>query len=124
MANANACNTPKGSFYGSTRSFSINANDQLTDPKKYNDIILAYKNGALVFLRDVATVEQGAENEKLGALMGERVGSASGAPATPRTAPALIVNIQRQPGANVIAVADAIKALLPIGKPRRRPLST
>ncbi len=116
VANANV-NTPKGSFDGPTRSFSINANDQLTDPKKYNDIILAYKNGAPVFLRDVATVEQGAENEKLGAWMGEREGAAEGgapgAGAHPRVAPALVVNIQRQPGANVIAVADAIKALLP-----------
>ncbi len=96
--NANA-NSPKGTFDGPTRSYSINANDQLRDPKDYEAIVLAYKNGAPVLLRDVATVEPGAENDKLGAWK--------------NLEPALIINVRRQPGANVISVADQVKAILP-----------
>jgi multidrug efflux pump len=92
-------NTPKGNFDGPTRAYTINANDQLTAAAQYEDIIVAYKNGAPVRLADVARVGNGAENVRLAAWMN-------------RT-PAVILNIQRQPGANVIQVVDRIKALLP-----------
>ena len=92
-------NTPKGSFDGATQSFAINANDQLRDPADYLSAIIAYRNGAPVKLSDVASVEIGPENQRLSAWM--------------NLAPALIVNIQRQPGANVIQVVDGIKKLLP-----------
>jgi multidrug efflux pump len=98
IGNANV-NTPKGNFDGPTRAYTINANDQLKSASEYNTIVVAYKNGAPVLLRDVATVVDGAENSKLGAWM--------------NSDPAVIVNIQRQPGANVIQVADSITALLP-----------
>ncbi|MDE1900015.1 MAG: MdtB/MuxB family multidrug efflux RND transporter permease subunit [Alphaproteobacteria bacterium] len=109
IANANA-NAPKGSFDGPLRATTINANDQLTDAAQYGDIILAYNNGAPIRLKDVATIENSAENTKLGAWMG-----VTGAQAvhTGSVTPAIIVNIQRQPGANVIAVVDTIKKLLP-----------
>jgi multidrug efflux pump len=92
-------NTPKGNFDGPSQSFSINANDQIKSPGDYINSVVAYRNGAPVKLSDVATVEQAPENGKLSAWM--------------NATPALIVNIQRQPGANVIAVVDSIKALLP-----------
>jgi multidrug efflux pump len=92
-------NTPKGNFDGPSQSYTINANDQLQSAQGYRDAVIAYKNGAPVHLSDVATVEEAAENTKLGAWMD--------------TTPAIIVNVQRQPGANVIAVVDSIKALLP-----------
>ncbi|MDR3437610.1 MdtB/MuxB family multidrug efflux RND transporter permease subunit [Telmatospirillum sp.] len=92
-------NTPKGNFDGPSRAYTINANDQLKSADEYNHIVVAYKNGAPVLLSDVAKVVAGAENNKLGAWM--------------NSSPAVIVNIQRQPGANVIEVADAITALLP-----------
>ncbi|TXN19695.1 MdtB/MuxB family multidrug efflux RND transporter permease subunit [Methylobacterium sp. WL9] len=92
-------NTPKGNIDGPTQSYTINANDQVRDPTVYSSAIIAYKNGAPVRLSDVATVVDGAENTKLGAWMD-------------RT-PAVILNIQRQPGANVIDTVDKIKALLP-----------
>jgi len=98
IANANV-NTPKGSFDGPTRAYSINSNDQLKSADEYKNIVVAYKNGAPVRLSDVADLVDSAENTKLGAWM--------------NTTPALILNVQRQPGANVIAVVDAIKALLP-----------
>jgi multidrug efflux pump len=98
ISNANV-NTPKGNFDGPTRSYTINANDQLTDPSQYNGIIVAYKNGAPVHLSDVATVTASSENPHLQAWSG--------------TTPAVILNIQRQPGANVIAVVDSIKQMLP-----------
>ncbi|MBY0258655.1 MdtB/MuxB family multidrug efflux RND transporter permease subunit [Methylobacterium sp.] len=92
-------NTPKGTIDGPTQSYAINANDQIRDPKAYDDAIIAYKNGAPVRLSDVADVVNGPENTKLGAWMDET--------------PAVILNIQRQPGANVISTVDKIKALLP-----------
>jgi len=97
ISNANT-NSPKGSFDGPSRSYTINANDQIQDPNDYRNIVVAYKNGAPVFLKDVATVENSAENTKLASWMD--------------TTPAIIVNIQRQPGANVISVADSVKAIL------------
>jgi multidrug efflux pump len=92
-------NTPKGNFDGPAQSFSINANDQVKSASDYVNAVVAFRNGAPVKLSDVATVEQAPENAKLAAWM--------------NATPALIVNIQRQPGANVIAVVDSIKALLP-----------
>ncbi|MFK5595516.1 MdtB/MuxB family multidrug efflux RND transporter permease subunit [Methylobacterium sp. HMF5984] len=92
-------NTPKGTIDGPKQSYAINANDQIQDPKAYDDAIIAYKNGAPVKMSDVADVVQGPENTKLGAWADET--------------PAIILNIQRQPGANVIATVDKIKALLP-----------
>ncbi|MDE2165012.1 MAG: MdtB/MuxB family multidrug efflux RND transporter permease subunit [Alphaproteobacteria bacterium] len=98
IANANV-NAPKGSFDGPSRAYTVNANDQIQDPNAYLNLVVAYKNGAPVHLGDVAHVVSGAENDKLGAWM--------------NTTLAVILNVQRQPGANVIAVVDRIKALLP-----------
>jgi len=92
-------NTAKGNFDGPTRAFTINANDQLKSPEEYKNLVVAYRNGSAVRLKDVATVENAPENMKLGAWMN-------------RT-PALILNIQRQPGANVISVVENIQKLLP-----------
>jgi multidrug efflux pump len=92
-------NGPKGTFDGPTRAYTINTNDQLRSAAEYADIIIAYKNGAPVRLKDVATLLEAPENTKLGAWMN-------------RT-PALIINVQRQPGANVVDVVDEIKAMLP-----------
>uniref|UniRef100_UPI00286C02CE efflux RND transporter permease subunit n=1 Tax=Pseudomonas sp. TaxID=306 RepID=UPI00286C02CE len=98
ITNANV-NTPKGNFDGPARAYTINANDQITDPGIFRDIIVAYRNGAAVRLKDVATVEEGQENNRIAAWV--------------NGTPAVIVNVQRQPGANVIEVVDRIKALLP-----------
>ncbi len=92
-------NTPKGNFDGPSQSFTINANDQIRDPNDYLNSIIAYRNGAPVKLSDVATVDQAPENDKLAAWM--------------NSTGAIIVNIQRQPGANVIEVVDGIEKLLP-----------
>jgi multidrug efflux pump len=92
-------NTPKGNFDGPTRAYTINANDQLTDAEAYKSAVVAYRNGRPVMLTDVATIVQGAENTKLGAWVDG--------------VPAIILNVQRQPGANVIQVVDSIKAILP-----------
>jgi multidrug efflux pump len=98
LANANV-NTPKGNFDGPSRAYTINANDQIRKPSDYNDLVVAYRNGAPVKLSDVARATEGAENTKLAAWM--------------NTDEAVIVNIRRQPGANVIEVVDRIQALLP-----------
>ncbi|GAC1423617.1 MAG: multidrug efflux RND transporter permease subunit MuxB [Burkholderiaceae bacterium] len=98
IGNSNA-NQAKGSFDGPTRAYTIDANDQLRSANEYKSITVAYKNGAPVRLSDVADVIDDAENVRQAAWVNEE--------------PAIIVNIQRQPGANVIAVVDKIKALLP-----------
>ena len=98
LGNANV-NTPKGNFDGPAQATTINANDQITNPADYLNLVIAYRNGSPVLLKDVATVINGAENSKLGAW----------ADATP----AVVLNVQRQPGANVIQVVNNIKALLP-----------
>jgi multidrug efflux pump len=98
LANLNV-NTPKGIIQGPTRSYSINANDQIESADAYADSVVAYRNGAPVLLRDVAEVVEGAENQWVGAW---KDGT-----------PAIILNVQRQPGANVIDVVDRIKAVLP-----------
>jgi multidrug efflux pump len=92
-------NTPKGNFDGPTQATTINANDQISSADQYRDVIVAYRNGGPVKLSDVAKVVSGPENSKLGAWA--------------NTTPAIILNIQRQPGANTIQVVDRIKALLP-----------
>jgi multidrug efflux pump len=98
IANANV-NTPKGNFDGPLRSYTINANDQIGSAVDYGKILVAYKNGSPVRLSDVAQIVDDAENVYLGGWE--------------NTTPAIIVNIQRQPGANVIQVVDQIKKLLP-----------
>ena len=98
ISNANV-NTPKGNFDGPARALTINANDQITDPDTFRDIVVAYRNGAPVRIRDVATVEEGQENNRIAAWA--------------NSVQAVIVNVQRQPGANVIDVVDRIKELLP-----------
>ena len=98
IGNANA-NAAKGSFDGPTRAYSINSNDQLESADDYMNLIVAYKGGAPIRLKDVATAVSGAENTQLGAWM--------------NTTPAVVLNVQRQPGANVIATVDKIKASLP-----------
>jgi multidrug efflux pump len=98
ITGANA-NSAKGSFDGPTRAYTINANDQLITAPDYKNLIVAYANGAPVRLSDVANVVDSAENVKLGAWSGLK--------------PAIILNVQRQPGANVIGTVDAIKARLP-----------
>ena len=92
-------NGPKGTFDGPTRAYTINANDQLKSAAEYGQIVVAYRNAAAVRLSDVATLVAGAENTKLGGWM--------------NTTPALIINVQRQPNANVVDVVDSIKKLLP-----------
>jgi multidrug efflux pump len=98
IASANA-NAAKGSIDGATRAYTINSNDQLLTAKDYGNLIVTFKNGAPVRLSDVATVVESAENIKLGAWANAQ--------------PAIILDVQRQPGANVIATVDAIKQRLP-----------
>jgi multidrug efflux pump len=98
IAQANV-NQAKGSFDGAHQSYTIGANDQLLSSDQYRSLIVAYRNGAPVKLGDVANVVDGVENVNQAAWMNE--------------APAVIVNVQRQPGANIIAVVDRVKNLLP-----------
>lgn len=92
-------NQPKGSFDGPAQASTIDGNDQLKSAEEYHDLIIAYRAGAPIRLGDVAAVVDAAENTRLAAWAG--------------TTPSIILNVQRQPGANVIQVADRIKALLP-----------
>jgi multidrug efflux pump len=92
-------NQAKGNFDGPQQSYQINANDQLLSSQDYKSIVVAYRNNAAVHLSDVANVLDDVENAKLAAWANHD--------------PAVIVNIQRQPGANIIQVVDRIKALLP-----------
>jgi len=92
-------NQPKGNFDGPTRVSMLDANDQLKSPEEYADLILNYEEGATLRLRDVASIIDGAENERLAAWANENQ--------------AVLLNIQRQPGANVIEVVERIQALLP-----------
>lgn len=98
VSNANV-NAPKGNFDGPYEAYTINANDQLLKSEDYKDLIIAYSNGSPLRLSDIAIVSDGVENVKLAAWMNKT--------------PSVIVNIQRQPGSNVIQVADRIKKLLP-----------
>ena len=92
-------NGPKGTLDGPSRAYTINTNDQLKSAVEYSDIVIAYRNNAPVRLRDVATLVESAENTKLGGWMNKTQ--------------ALIVNVQRQPGANVVDVVNRIQALMP-----------
>ena len=98
IASANA-NLPKGSFDGPVRSTTLDANDQLTTVAQYEDLVVTWKNGVPLRVRDVATVMQGPEDRFLAAWAdAER---------------AILISVQRQPDANVIEVADRVRALLP-----------
>ena len=106
IAKANV-NDAKGSFDGPERASTINSNDQLTSADAYAEAIIGYKDGGPLRLRDVADVVEGAENARLAAYVaGEGVGFR----------PAIVLSVQRQPGANVIGVADRVMQLLPVLK--------
>ncbi|MFC3651035.1 efflux RND transporter permease subunit [Dyella humi] len=98
LANVNV-SQPKGNFDGPELDYTINGNDQIQDPKDYLETVVSYQNGAPVYLRDVARVTQSAQNTEQGAWY--------------NTTPAIILNVQRQPGANVIATVDQITRILP-----------
>ena len=90
---------PKGSLDGAHQSYTISANDQITAAEAYRNIVIAYRNGAPVLLRDVADIVDGLENNKVGGWYQGK--------------PAIVVDIQRQPGANVIETVQRIKSELP-----------
>lgn len=98
ISNANV-NSAKGSLDGPTRAITLSANDQMQSVDEYRKLIVAYQNGAPIRLGDVATIEQGAENSWLGAWANQQQ--------------AIVMNVQRQPGANIIDTADGIRTLLP-----------
>ena len=95
----NSVNAAKGNFDGPRQDYQIDANDQLVSSADYRDVVVAYRNGAPVFLKNVARVVDGAENTNQAAWMNDT--------------PAVILNIQRQPGANTITVVKSIQKLLP-----------
>lgn len=97
--NAANTNLPKGNFDGPLRSTMLDANDQIKDPAQYQNLIISYQGEAPVRLNDVATVVEGAEDRFLAAWANQQ--------------PAVLLNIQRQPGSNVIDVADGVRELLP-----------
>ncbi|TBU74134.1 MdtB/MuxB family multidrug efflux RND transporter permease subunit [Phytopseudomonas daroniae] len=99
LVNASNVNQPKGNFDGPTRVSQLDANDQLRSADEYRDLILTYANGGALRLRDVASIVDGAENQRLAAWANRNA--------------AVLVNVQRQPGANVIDVVDRIQTLLP-----------
>ncbi len=92
-------NAAKGNFDGPRQDFQIDANDQLSGSADYKNVVIAYRNGAPILLKDVAKIVDGVENENQAAWMNHT--------------PAVILNIQRQPGANTISVVHSIKAILP-----------
>ncbi|EOY5053940.1 MdtB/MuxB family multidrug efflux RND transporter permease subunit [Serratia marcescens] len=98
ISNANV-NSAKGSLDGPTRSVTLSANDQMKSADDYRQLIVAYQNGAAIRLQDIATIEQGAENTRLAAWANQQQ--------------AIVLNIQRQPGVNVITTADSIREMLP-----------
>ncbi|WP_415755320.1 MdtB/MuxB family multidrug efflux RND transporter permease subunit [Pseudomonas leptonychotis] len=99
LITASNVNQPKGNFDGPTRVSQLDANDQLKSVDEYRELILAYKDGAALRLKDVASIIDGAENQRLAAWANRNE--------------AVLVNVQRQPGANVIDVVDRIQTLLP-----------
>jgi len=118
ITSANA-NSAKGSFDGPQRSYTINANDQLVTVDDYRNLIVAWRNGAPVRMAEVARVVDAPENNRVGAWAGvnapthpEQAGNPSGSLEVTLT-PSIILNVQRQPGANVIATVDSIKKQLP-----------
>ena len=92
-------NAAKGNFDGPRQDYQIDSNDQLVSSADYRNVVVAYRNGAPVMLTDVAEVVDGVENNNQAAWMNQT--------------PAVILNIQRQPGANTISVVKSIKKLLP-----------
>jgi multidrug efflux pump len=92
-------NQPKGSFDGAQRSTMLDANDQMRSVEEYRDLLISWRDGSPLRLGDLATVENGAEDRFLAAWANDQ--------------PAVLINIQRQPGANVIDVADSVQKLLP-----------
>ena len=92
-------NAAKGNFDGPRQDWQIDSNDQITDANDYRNVLIAFRNNAPVYVKDVANVINGIENEREAAWM--------------NTTPAIILNIQRQPGANTIAVVKSIKQLMP-----------
>lgn len=96
--NANV-NSAKGSLDGPAHSVTLSANDQMKSAEDYQNLIVSYKNNAPIRLRDVATVQEGPENTQLGAWVNDKQ--------------AIVINVQRQPGANVISTTDTIRALIP-----------
>jgi multidrug efflux pump len=92
-------NAAKGNFDGPRQDYQIDSNDQITDADGYYNVVVAYRNGAPILLKDVANVVNGVENEQLAAWMNSK--------------PAIVLNIQRQPGANTISVVNSIKKILP-----------
>ena len=92
-------NQPKGSFDGPVRSLLMDANDQLRSPEEYRNLIIAWQDGAPLRLGDVAHIENAAEDRRLAAWSNDL--------------PAVLINVQRQPGANVIEVVDRVQAMLP-----------
>ncbi|HZE12776.1 MAG TPA: multidrug efflux RND transporter permease subunit [Chthoniobacterales bacterium] len=100
QANVNA---PKGSFSGAQQSFTIGSNDQIMSADAYKPIIVAYKNGAPIRLGDIANIIDSVENDQLAAWVGSKKGEH----------PAVLLDIQRQPGANIIQTVEGVKQLLP-----------
>ena len=96
---ANNVNAPKGSFDGPRQSYTINANDQILSAAEYRPVIVAYRNGSPVRLGDIGEVVNNVENVRLASWVGSQ--------------PSVILDIQRQPGANIIETADLVKKLLP-----------
>ena len=92
-------NSAKGNFDGARQDYQIDSNDQISEASEYKDVVVAYRNGAPVFVHDVANVVNGVENTKQAAWMNKT--------------PAIILNIQRQPGANTITVVRSIQKILP-----------
>ena len=99
LITASNVNQPKGNFDGPTRVSQLDANDQLKSPQEYRELILSYQDGAALRLGDVAEIVDGAENQRLAAWADR--------------SETVLVNVQRQPGANVIEVVERIQALLP-----------
>ena len=95
----NNINAPKGSFDGPRQAYAIGANDQILSAEEYKPIVVAYRHGAPIRLGDIGTVVDNVENVRLAGRVGDK--------------PSVILDIQRQPGANIIETADRVKALLP-----------
>ncbi|HZP07376.1 MAG TPA: efflux RND transporter permease subunit [Terracidiphilus sp.] len=101
-------NSAKGNFDGPRQDYQIDANDQITEANEYKNVVVAYSNGAPIFVKDVANVVNGVENAKQAAWMGAANDNQSAS-----LTPAVILNIQRQPGANTITVVNSIQKVLP-----------
>ena len=101
-------NSAKGNFDGPRQDYQIDANDQISSADDYKNVVISYSNGAPVFVKDIANVVNGVENTKQAAWMGQAGGSSG-----PTLTPAVILNIQRQPGANTITVVNSIQKILP-----------